>query len=273
MAPRISVAQFSISRIKEANLEKARQAIETAAKEGATYLLLPEMFICPYEGDQFEAFAEMETDSPTVDALASWAAEYRINLIGGSIPEFCPDTNKIFNTAFVWDATGRKLGKYRKIHLFDVNLPTVAVTESDYLGYGESWQVFQTPDLTFGVAICYDIRFPELIRSMVLAGATCLFLPGAFSKTTGDAHWHVTMRARAIDNQIYVCAAGPAPSEGISYPYYGHSLIVDPFGEVIADAQTEETVIYGWYEPERLEDVRARLPLLKHRQPQVYKLV
>lgn len=273
MNPTLGVAQFPIVREKQTNIQSAVQAIKQAYQQGVQYFLLPEMFTCPYEGDQFAAYAEDPAHSETLDTLHETLQHYPLYLIAGSIPEKDADSGSIYNTSFVFEPSGEIVGTYRKIHLFDVDLPDVKVTESTYLQAGDIPLVIKTPALHFGVAICFDIRFPELIRTLVVNGAECLFLPGAFSTTTGKAHWHIAMRSRAIDNQIYVACSGPAPSPDVQYAYYGHSLIVEPFGNLVAEAEQDRCICTAVFSKEHLNQVRAQLPLLKLRRPDLYSTV
>ncbi len=165
------------------------------------------------------------------------------------------------------------LDVHRKMHLFDVDIPDIEFKESETITAGNRVTVVDTDLIKIGVAICYDIRFPELFRLMALKNADIMVVPGAFNMTTGPAHWKTTVRARAIDNQIYVAAASPARNNDLSYVAYGHSLIVDPWGKVIGEAGYGEEIIYATIDISYIKDVREELPLLKNRRTDIYELI
>ncbi|MCL6478669.1 MAG: carbon-nitrogen hydrolase family protein [Peptococcaceae bacterium] len=269
---KVAVCQMKVGDDKSGNLALARRMIARAAAAGARLVVLPEMFNCPYVADMFPVYAETCPDGETFRMLAGAAGEEKIYLVGGSVPERAGD--RVFNSSFVFGPKGELLGRHRKIHLFDVDLPGgVRVKESSTLGAGNDITVIDTAMGRIGVAICYDIRFPELIRLMVLAGARVVVVPAAFNMTTGPAHWDVVYRCRAVDNQVYVIAASPARDAGAPYVAYGHSMIVDPWGEVVARAGEGEEVVCAEIEPEKIDKVRRELPLLRHRRTDLYRIV
>ncbi|MFZ5631229.1 MAG: carbon-nitrogen hydrolase family protein [Bacillota bacterium] len=266
-----AVCQMTVGSDKGKNLALARHMIARAAAGGARLVVLPEMFNCPYVADMFPGYAETYPDGETFGMLAGAAREEKIYLVGGSVPE--REGARVFNSSFVFGPEGELLGRHRKMHLFDVDLPGgVRVKESSTLGAGNDITVIDTGMCRIGVAICYDVRFPELIRLMVLAGARVIVIPAAFNMTTGPAHWDMVYRCRAVDNQVYVIAASPARDTGAPYVAYGHSLIVDPWGEVVARAGEGEEVVAAEIEPERVEKVRRELPLLQHRRTDLYQI-
>jgi len=159
------------------------------------------------------------------------------------------------------------------MHLFDVDIPDIEFKESDTITPGNRVTVVDTDPIKIGVAICYDIRFPELFRLMALKGADIMVVPGAFNMTTGPAHWKTTVRARAIDNQTYVAAVSPARNTNLSYVAYGHSIIVDPWGKVIGEAGYGEQIICATIDISYLKNVREELPLLKNRRTDIYELI
>ncbi|MEG2199625.1 MAG: carbon-nitrogen hydrolase family protein, partial [Anaerovorax sp.] len=188
---------------------------------------------------------------------------------GGSIPEL--DNDKVYNTSFIFDKNGHIIGKHRKMHLFDIDVKGgISFKESDTLTAGNEMTVFDTEYGKMGVAICYDVRFPELFRKMTLAGAKLIILPAAFNMTTGPAHWDLSMRARALDNQIYFAAVSPARDVDSSYVAYGNSCIVTPWGEFCAKTDSREGILYGEIDFDYIEQVRGELPLLLHRRPDLY---
>lgn len=265
---KIGLCQMKGSFDKDESRATAARFIKEAAANGAQVISLPEMWNCPYSNDYFREYAEPE-DGPTVEFLSKLAAEENVYLIGGSISEL--DGDRVYNTSFSFDRKGNIIGKHRKVHLFDIDVEGgIRFMESDTLTAGEEMTVIDTEYCKIGVAICYDVRFPEWFRKMALAGAKVIVLPAAFNMTTGPAHWDLTMRARALDNQVYFAANSPARDEDGVYVAYGNSCIASPWGEFIAHADEKECVLYGDIDLERVEAVRQQLPLLKHRRPGLY---
>lgn len=267
----VGICQMDVLEDKQANIKKAVQMIGRAAGAGAVLVVLPEMFNCPYHTAKFKAYAESWPEGETVRALAAVAREHGVYVVGGSITE--RDGDRLYNSSFIFDPNGQLLARHRKVHLFDVDLPGgVSVKESATLGYGQQITVVPAPFGSFGVAICYDIRFPELARLMVLRGAQIIVVPAAFNMTTGPAHWHLLFRMRAVDNQVFMVAASPARNVDASYVAYGHSLVVDPWGEIVAEAGTGEQLLVARLDLSRLSRVRSQLPLLRHRRTDIYTL-
>ena len=266
----LALVQMMGSMDKTASIEKAHKMILEASKNGARLLVLPEMWNCPYSSEYFKDYAEPE-NGLTYNFMASIAKAANIYLVGGSIPESYQ--GKVFNTCFFFDPQGELIGKHRKAHLFDIDVPgKVKFMESETLTAGDKVTVVDTEFGKVGLAICYDVRFPELFRKMALMGAKIIVLPAAFSVPTGEAHWEVSLRARALDNQVYMLACSPARDINGPYQAYGGSCIVDPWGEFQHIAQAEETIIYGEIDLARVDEVREQLPLLKHRRPKLYEL-
>lgn len=270
MKYRLALCQMYVVKEKQENLKKAEAMIREAAANGAQMIALPEIFNCPYSNKFFREYAETP-QGPTVTLLSSLAKELSVYLIGGSIPE--KEHNLVYNSSFIFDRQGKLLGRHRKVHLFDIDLKGgVSMRESDTLTPGESMTVVETEYGKIGVAICYDVRFPELIRNMTLAGARLVVLPAAFTVATGASHWEITMRTRALDNQIYFAAVSPARDPNSQYyQAYGHSCIVNPWGEFCGRIDTRETILYGEIDYEYQEQIRSQLPLLKHRRPDLYQ--
>lgn len=268
---KLAVCQMIVIDDKKKNIEKAEQMIKTASREGADLVILPEMFNCPYLNSFFPLFAESFPNGETVQMLSKVAEEEKIYLIGGSIPE--KDGEDIYNTSFVFDREGKVIGKHRKIHLFDVDLDTgLSFHESNTLSSGSSLTVVDTELCRVGVAICYDMRFPELFRLYALKGADMIVVPGAFNMTTGPAHWEALLRIRAVDNQVYMVGASPARDYSAGYVAYGNSLVVEPWGNLIAKADESETIIYADIDLDRINKVRNELPLLKHLRTDLYEI-
>ena len=246
----------------------ADRYVREAAENGAQVIALPEMWDCPYSNDYFREYAE-PADGPTVEFMSKLAADLGIYLIGGSISEL--EDDKVYNTSFCFDRKGNVIGRHRKVHLFDVDVEGgIRFMESDTLTAGEDMTVIDTEYCKIGVAICFDVRFPEWFRKMALAGAQLIVLPAAFNMTTGPAHWDLTMRARALDNQVYFAANAPARDENGVYISYGNSCIASPWGEFIAHADEKQQIIYGDIDLDYVAAIRDQLPLLKARRPELY---
>lgn len=268
MTFQLALCQMKVGMDKSANLAAAESMIREAAGKGARMVALPEMFNCPYSNKYFRDYAETEKGD-TVQFLSSLARELKIYLVGGSIPEL--DNDNIYNTSFSFDKEGSVIGKHRKIHLFDIDVKGgIRFMESDTLTPGNSMTVFDTEFCKVGVGICYDVRFPELFRRMTLAGAKLVILPGAFNMTTGPAHWELTMRARALDNQIYFAAVSPARDIEGPYQAYGNSCIATPWGEFCGKTDYQESIVYADLNLDFVDSIRDQLPLLKHRKPELY---
>lgn len=264
----LSICQLSPGSDKKRNLTKARAMIDEAARD-ADLVVLPEMFNCPYQGDLFLSFAEGWPGGDTLAMLARAARENGVVLVGGSIPEL--DGDRVYNTCFVFAPDGSLLGRHRKMHLFDVHLPGgLDFQESATLTAGNEVTVLAAGKITLGLAICYDMRFPELFRLLALQGAQLAVVPGNFNLVTGPAHWDLLARARAVDNQVFVAAASCARDPESAYISYGHSLVVDPWGKVLAQAGEGEEILRVALPLEELTRVRSSLPLLQHRRTDLY---
>jgi predicted amidohydrolase len=268
---KLALCQIKVVDNKEHNINKALEMIKESSINGADLIILPEMFNCPYENSKFEEYAETIDESPTLDAISSAASKYKIHIIAGSIPE---KTEKgIYNTSFIFDNQGKIIGFHRKMHLFDIDIPgRITFKESDILKPGQEITVIDTIFGKIGIGICYDIRFPELSRIMALQGASILIFPGAFNLTTGPAHWETLIRARSIDNQVFVAAVSPASDENANYVAYGHSMACNPWGEIISKGSLEESIIYAELDKNMVENIREELPLLKNRRTDIYQL-
>jgi len=248
----------------EANLDRARALVQRAASRGAVLVALPEVFAWRGARDQ-ESAAARTIPGPVSEFLCALAAELRIVLVGGSFLEQAPGLSKSYNTSLLIDADGIIRGTYRKIHLFDVDLPgEVSVRESDTRISGTEVIVATTPLGTIGLSICYDLRFPELYRQLAAAGATIVAVPSAFTFYTGAAHWEPLLRARAIENQSYVIAPNQTGRSPSGFADYGNSMIVDPWGTVLARAGAGEQVITAEIDTEHLARLRREMPCQSH---------
>jgi len=266
----IALCQMMTIASKEGNLARAAWMIKQAADKGADLVVLPEVFNAPYQADLFPEYAETYP-GPTTEFLSRMARENNILLAGGSIIEECQ--GKLYNSSFVFDEGGNLLGRHRKIHLFDVDMPgRITFKESDTLSPGHNLTLIKHRKAVFGLLICYDIRFPELARALALAGAELLILPAAFNHTSGPLFWELMMRSRAVDQQVYLAAAAPAFNPEAEYPAWGKSMIVDPWGQILAQADQQEELILANLDFSVNLQVRKEIPLLDHRRTDLYRL-
>ena len=263
----LAVCQIRTETDYDVTLEKAAAMIHEAAASGASVVVLPEMFSCPYSKEYFHAAAK-RGHADVCRQLAGFARDNRVILVGGSVPE--AEDGLLYNTAFVYDESGELLARHRKIHLFDVDLPGMRFHESHTFTPGKDITVFDTRFGRFGLAICFDVRFPELFRAMARRGAEVICLPAQFNMTTGPAHWEATMRMRAVDNEVFFVAAAAARYEGFSYECWGHSMILDPYGTALAAADETEQTILADLDLNRIDEIRAQLPTFLHLREDVY---
>ena len=249
---------------KAANLERAERLVRLGAARGANLVALPEVF--NWRGKRNEQAAAAETlDGQSLTLMSRLARELQIHLVAGSITEHVAGDARCYNTSVLLGPDGNQLAVYRKIHLFDVDLPgRVTVRESDAKLAGADVVTASTPLGAIGLSICYDLRFPELYRRLTFAGAQILSVPSAFTFPTGEAHWEPLIRARAIENQAYVIAPAQFGPNIYGYSDYGNSMIVDPWGRVLARAADQEGVVVAPIDLEYQERVRRELPALKH---------
>lgn len=262
----VAAIQLNANGSREENVVKALGMVEQAAAAGAKLVVLPELF--NGYGDLAKVVSQAETvPGPTSEQLRDCAVRNRIWLVGGSVCERSHQAGRGYNTSLFYSPTGEVVATYRKMHLFDVNVPgNVNVCESSHMLPGEQCAVVPTDLATFGIAICYDLRFPELFRQMSQGGMEVLLFPSAFTSSTGKDHWHVLVRARAIENQCYVVAANQCGQHTERLSSYGHSMIVDPWGRILAEAGEEETIIYAKLDGIRLNSTREVLPALRNRR-------
>ena len=270
MQIKVGLAQMRVGANKELNLCKAAEMVRQAVAAKAELVVLPEMFNCPYQSDCFVEFAETE-NGMTVQFLAGLAKDLQCFIVGGTIPE--RDGAAIFNTAFVFDRKGEIIAKHRKLHLFDVDIPGgVSFQESAVLSAGNQVTTFATEFGRFGLAICYDIRFPEVFRLMAEDNVTAVIIPAAFNLTTGPVHWGLLFKARAVDNQVYMLGVSQARNDQAEYHAYGHSIVVDPWAEVCWEADENEGLGIVTLDSERVDQIRTGLPLLQHRRLDLYQI-
>lgn len=270
---KIKVAAIQMPTVtdKMQNVRTAGIYLEKIKDEKPDFVILPEMFCCPYQTQNFPVYAE-EEGGPVWQQLSEYAKQYGIYLIGGSMPE--KDTEgKVYNTSYVFDRQGKQIGKHRKVHLFDIDVKGgQTFKESDTLTAGDHDTVFDTEFGKMGVMLCFDIRFPELARMMVNDGAKAIFVPAAFNMTTGPAHWELSFRTRALDNQIYMIGCAPMRDESAGYISWGHSIVTDPWGRVMEMLDEKEGILLTELDLDYEDQVREELPLLKSRRKDMYRL-
>lgn len=271
---RITVAalQLNSGDDKAANVAEAEQAIAAAARAGARLVVLPELwtYLGPQEGNQRNA---EPIPGAVTERLGALAREYGLILHGGSMLEAPSDRGgKPYNTVVLFGPDGRLAAIYRKIHLYDA-MPDERATpyrESATTAAGDDIVTADIEGLRLGLATCYDLRFPELFRALALAGAEIFLLPSAFTAETGRDHWEPLVRARAIENGCFVVAPGQTGAHPPRRQCWGHSLIVDPWGDILADAGTEPGMALAEIDTARVAEVRRRIPSLANRRPDVY---
>ncbi|PYI29250.1 nitrilase family protein [Aspergillus indologenus CBS 114.80] len=276
---KLALVQLASGADKAVNLAHARSKVLEAANAGASLIVLPECFNSPYGTQFFPKYAETllpspptKEQSPSYHALAAIAAEAKAYLVGGSIPELEPATNQYYNTSLVFSPSGALIGTHRKTHLFDIDIPgKITFKESEVLSPGNQLTVVDLPDYgKIGLAICYDIRFPEAAMIAARKGAFLLVYPGAFNTTTGPLHWSLLARGRAVDNQVYTALCSPARDLEASYHAWGHSLIVDPSAKVLAETEEKEDIIYADLDDETIQSTRKGIPIYTQRRFDLY---
>jgi deaminated glutathione amidase len=268
---RVACVQMTSRADKAVNLEAAERLVGQAAATGADVVVLPEKWNAIGTASELHAAAEPTDGGESVEAMTSWARSHGVTIVGGSITERRDGRDKLSNTSLVVDPEGTVVATYRKIHLFDVEVGGVTYRESEAEEPGDEPVVAHVEDWRIGLSVCYDVRFPELYRILALEGAELVTVPAHFTTPTGKDHWHVLLRARAIENQCYVAAAAQVGETLPGKPAYGRSLIADPWGIVLAQAPDEPTVITAELDRARLGEIRAKLPSLANRQPDAYR--
>ncbi|KAI9639675.1 carbon-nitrogen hydrolase [Dioszegia hungarica] len=279
---RLALCQLAPSTAnKQENIATAQRAVKAAAASTPKpdLIVLPEIWNSPYAVPSFREYAEPipavggkdEGEGETIKAMREMAREAGVWLIGGSIPEIEASTDSIYNTATVYDPHGNIVAKHRKVHLFNINIPGKQVfEESQTLTAGSSLTTFTAPFGKIGVGICYDIRFPEMAMVAARQGCIAMIYPSAFNVTTGPMHWTLLQRARAVDNQMYVSMCSPSRSPTASYQAWGHSMVVNPLGEVLCEADEHEAILYADIDPSALATVRQNIPVTNQRRFDVY---
>lgn len=268
---KLALCQMNIVDDKDENLKKASSMIAQSVGKNVDFIVLPEMFNCPYSNDKFIEYQEEEKSSKTLDLISTLASKNKVYILAGSIPE--KENDNLYNTSYLFNRKGKIIAKHRKMHLFDIDVKDkITFKESDVLTAGNEFTIADTEFGKIGIGICYDIRFPELARIMVENGALVLFYPGAFNMTTGPAHWELLFRSRALDNQAFAIGVAPALNESASYHSYGHSIISNPWGEIIVQADEKEELIISEIDLDEIKKIREELPLLKNKRKDLYEV-
>jgi nitrilase len=265
---RLAALQMASGPQVSANLIEAGRLIEKAAENGASLAVLPENFaLMGLQDTDKLAAGEQPGQGPIQDFLAHAAERAKLWLVGGTLPLRAAD-GKVRASSLVFDAHGNQVGRYDKIHLFDVNVPGTqeCYQESDTVEAGTHALVLDTPFGRLGVAICYDIRFPELFRQMLADGLDLLAIPSAFTARTGAAHWELLVRTRSVENLCYTVAPNQGGFHVNGRETFGHSMIVDPWGKILASHAQGAGVVMAEFDPDHLQRVRQAFPALQHRK-------
>jgi deaminated glutathione amidase len=267
---RAAAVQLNSTDDKQRNLQAAERLVRAAADDGAELIALPEKWNLLGGGEALLAGAE-ELEGPTITAARAWARELGVHLVAGSIAERSPERDKLSNTSVLIGRDGEIEAAYRKIHMFDVDVGGVAYRESEHEEPGDEIVVARAGDVPVGLTVCYDLRFPELYRILAVRGARVVVVPAAFTLHTGKDHWEPLLRARAIENSAFVVAPNQVGEAPPHYHSYGRSMILDPWGVVLATAHDQECFIAAELDFELQDRVRASLPSLANRRPQSYR--
>jgi deaminated glutathione amidase len=270
---RAAAVQLNSTDDADRNLEVAARLVAEAAANGAELVVLPEKWNLLGPGELLAERAEPLEDGRAIDAAKGWAREHGLTLVAGSVGERLPGSDRIANTSVLIDPEGEIVARYRKVHMFDVDVGGVAYRESEHELAGEEPVVADADALgtRIGLTVCYDLRFPELYRLLALSDASIVTIPSAFTAVTGEPHWEILVRARAIENQLFVIAAGQSGAAPPHYDSWGHSMIADPWGRVLAVLEQGEGIAVADLDMDVLADVRARLPSLANRRPAAYR--
>lgn len=263
-----AVQMVSTPRIED-NLRTAAGLVAEAVATGAQLVALPEYFCLMGQRDTDKvARREVDGSGPIQEFLAGQAREHRIWLVGGTLPLTAPEPQRVMNSVLVYDPSGTRVARYDKIHLFRFTKGTETYDEAQTIAPGSGVSTFEFapdggPRLRVGISVCYDLRFPELYRAM--QRPDLILVPAAFTATTGRAHWEILLRARAIENLAYVLAPAQGGKHENGRATFGHSMLVDPWGTVLANRPDGAGVVFGDIDPKVIADSRASLPALEHR--------
>jgi predicted amidohydrolase len=265
----VAAVQMASGPNVKANLLETQRQIAEAAEQGAKLVVLPENFaLMGMSETEKVGIREADGTGPIQDFLARQARRHRLWLVGGTVPLQANSPNKVRAAALLYDDQGKLAGRYDKMHLFDVELLDSGerYTESETIEAGEQLTVVDTPIGRLGLAVCYDLRFPEMFRRLADQSAQILAVPAAFTAMTGRAHWETLLRARAIENLCYVIAAAQGGFHANGRETYGHSMIVDPWGSILAQLESESGVVSAEIDLDQQARIRRHFPALDHRR-------
>lgn len=273
MVIRIALIQLKISGPKEKILKNAVDLIRIAKKEKeANVVVLPESFNCPYSEESFLANSEEIPLGPTSQALSQAARDFGVHVVGGSIVETC--CGKLYNTCTVWGPEGELVAKHRKVHLCDSNIPEkLVVEESKVFTPGDNYTTFFVGETKIGLGVCWDMRFPEFATAYRQMGCDLLIYPAVCDVYTGEMHWELLARARAVDNQMFVAFCSPARDPHAELIAYGHSIVVDPWGRVLQKGTEFQEIVVADLILRTLPEAREQIPVLKQKRADLYELV
>ena len=266
---RVAAVQLNSNGEKERNLAAAERQVRAAAAAGAEFVALPEKWNLLAGGEELVAGAE-PLDGPSLTAARGWSRDLGIHLLAGSISERSAEGEKASNTSVLIGADGEDVAVYRKIHMFDVDAGGVSYRESEHERPGTESVTAPLGELVLGMTVCYDLRFPELFRILALQGARVIAVPSAFTLATGRDHWEVLLRARAIEDQVFVVAPNQSGEAPPHYSSFGRSMIVDPWGVVLATSPDGEGFVSAELDLAAQDRIRESLPSLANRQPEAY---
>lgn len=274
----IALLQQKVIEDKEDNIKRAADMIESAVKlYNPQIIVLPEYFNTPISLKEIEKVAEDEDNSPTLEFLKNQAQKYNVYIVGGTIPTFCKeDKSKYYNTCFCISNKGKLSTKFKKLHLFDVDIPgKITFFESKKITQGNHIGIFETEYAKIGIGICYDIRFPEY--SLLLKkdhNIDMLIFPAAFNHITGPLHWEILGRTRALDNNVFLALCSPSRNyeNPNDYQAWGHSIVVDPYGQIINSTGYEEDIVHARINLEKIEEIKEAIPVWKQKRKDLYDL-
>ena len=265
---KVATIQMNSSNQKGENIKNARELVTKAANSGAKLIVLPENF--SFMGDSATdklSVAEALNKGESIDFLKSSARHHKVWLAGGTIPLKTNDPKKVTNTLLLYNDQGEEAGRYDKIHLFDMNINAKeSYFESNVIKEGTTPVTVKTPLGCLGLTICYDLRFPELYRELIHMGTEIFLVPSAFTYTTGNAHWEVLLRARAIENQAYVVAAAQVGNHPGGRRTFGHSMIIDPWGKVLSEVDQDDGIATAEIDLTKVYEIRKKMPCLTQRR-------
>lgn len=269
---RVGCVQLNAGQDMARNLDRAEELLREAHGQGAQFIATPENTpLMEHRAEVNRAQAAPTESHPAARRFSALARELGVHLLLGSHAALAPN-GKLFNRSLLFDGAGEIVAAYDKVHMFDVDIPDGATyRESETFEPGRDAVVAETPFARLGLTVCYDVRFAYLYRMLAQAGAELITVPAAFTKLTGEAHWHVLLRARAIETGSFVVAPAQCGSHSGNRRTFGHSLIVDPWGAVLADGGEAEGVIVADLDPDKVAEARARIPALRHDRPVALK--